>query len=45
MVQTSLLLMKSLKRTEPPISLSVVCSLLPKAIFFAFIRNRDFPFI
>ena len=37
MLQTSLLLMKSLNKTETPIFLSVVCSLLPKAIFFTFI--------
>ena len=29
-VQTSLLLMKSLNKTETPIFLSVVCSLFPK---------------
>ena len=34
MLQTSLLLMKSLSKTETPIFLSVVCSLFPKAIFF-----------
>ena len=33
MLQTSLLLMKSLNKTETPIFLSVVCSLYPKAIF------------
>ena len=33
-VQASLLLMKSLNKTEIPIFLSVVCSLFPKAIFF-----------
>ena len=37
MLQTSLLLMKSLNKTETPIFLSVVCSLFPKAIFFTFI--------
>ena len=37
MLQTSLLLMKSLNKTETPIFLSVVCSLFPKAIFFMFI--------
>ena len=37
MLQTSLLLMKSLNKTETPICLSVVCSLFPKAIFFTFI--------
>ena len=34
MLQTSLLLMKSLTKTETPIFLSLVCSLFPKAIFF-----------
>ena len=34
MLQTSLLLMKSLNKTETPIFLSVVCFLFPKAIFF-----------
>ena len=37
MLQTSLLLMKSLNKTETPIFLSVVCSLFSKAIFFTFI--------
>ena len=37
MLQTLLLLMKSLNKTETPISLSVVCSLFPKAIFLTFI--------
>ena len=37
MLQTSLLLMKSLSKTETPIFLSVVCSLFPKAIFLTFI--------
>ena len=40
MLQTSLLLMKSLNRTETPIFLSVVCSLFPKAIFFTFIVSN-----
>ena len=39
MLQTSLLLMKSLNKTETPIFLSVVCSLFPKAIFLMFIIN------
>ena len=39
MLQTSLLLMKSLNKTETPIFLSAVCSLLPNAIFFMFISN------
>ena len=42
MLQTSLLLMKSLNKTETPIFLSVVCSLFPEAIFltlFYFCRN------
>ena len=34
MFQTSLLLMKSLNKTEAPIFLSVVCSLFPKAIVY-----------
>ena len=38
MLQTSLLLMKSLNKTETPIFLSVVRSLFPKAIFFTFIK-------
>ena len=37
MLQTSLLLMKSLNKTETPTFLSVVCSLFPKAMFFTFI--------
>ena len=37
MLQTSLLLMKSLNKTDTPIFLSVVCSLFPKAIFLTFI--------
>ena len=32
--QTSLLLMKSLNKTETPIFRSVLCSLFPKAIFY-----------
>ena len=36
MLQTSLLLMMSLNKTETPIFISVVCSLFPKAIFFMF---------
>ena len=36
-VAHSLLLMKSLNKTETPIFLSVVCSLFPKAIFLTFI--------
>ena len=39
MLQTSLLLMKSLNKTETPIFLFVVCSLFPKAIFLTFIIN------
>ena len=35
MLQTSLLLMKSLNKTEIPISL--ICSVFPKAIFLTFI--------
>ena len=37
MLQASLLLMKSLNKTETPIFLTVVGSLFPKAIFFMFI--------
>ena len=37
MLQTSLLLMKSLNKTETPIFKSVVCSLFPKAICLTFI--------
>ena len=40
MLQTSLLLMKSLNKTETPIFLSVVCSLFPKAIFLTFIVDK-----
>ena len=40
MLQTSLLLMKSLNKTETPIFLSVVCSLFPKAIFLTFILKK-----
>ena len=36
MLQTSLLLMKSLSKTETPIFLSVVCCLFPKAFFLTF---------
>ena len=38
MLQTSLLLMKSLNKTETPIFLSVLCSLFPKAIFLTIIE-------
>ena len=37
MLQISLLLMKSLNKTETPIYLSVVCSLFPKVICLTFI--------
>ena len=37
MLQTSLLLMKRLYKTETPIFRSVVCSLFPKAIFLTFV--------
>ena len=37
MLQTSLLLMKSLNKTETHIFLSEVCSLFPKAILLTFI--------
>ena len=43
MLQTSLLLMKCLNKTETHIFLSVVCSLFPKAIFFKFIlRGQNY---
>ena len=41
MLQTSLLLMKSLNKTETPIFSSVVRSLFPKAIFLTFILHRS----
>ena len=41
MLQTSLLLMKSLNKTKTPIFLSVVCSLFPKAIFLTFITSLE----
>ena len=40
MLQTSLLLMKSLNKTETPIFLSVLCSLFPKAIVLTFISMK-----
>ena len=40
MLQTSLLLMKSLNKTETSIFLSVVCSLFPKAIVLTYISKR-----
>ena len=40
MLQTSLLLKKSLNKTETPIFLSVVCSLFPEAIFLTFIEEK-----
>ena len=43
MLQTSLLIMKSLNKTETPIFLSVVCSLFPKAIFLTYIFARRNP--
>ena len=39
MLQTSLLLKKSLNKTETPIFLIVVCSLFPKAIFDVYLRG------
>ena len=42
MLQISLLLMKSLNKTETHIFLSVVCSLFPKAIVLSFIFVRLF---
>ena len=42
MLQTSLLLMKSLNKTETPIFLSVVCSLFLKPIFLTFILHINF---
>ena len=41
MLQTSLLLMKSLNKTETPIFLYVVRSLFPKAIFLMFIVTEQ----
>ena len=38
MLQTSLLLVGSLNKTETPIFLSIVCSLFPKAIFLTLIN-------
>ena len=43
MLQTSLLHMKSLNKTETPIFLFVVCSLFPKAIFFTLILQARRP--
>ena len=40
MLQTSLLLMKSLNKIETPIFLSIVCSVFPKAIFLTFIKTN-----
>ena len=40
MLQTSLLLMRNLNKTETPIFLSVVCFLFPKAIFVTFILHE-----
>ena len=39
MMQTSLMLMKSLNKTKTPIFQSVVCSLFPKAIFFSLLQR------
>ena len=41
MLQTSLLLMKSLNKTETPIFLFVVFSLFPKAIFLTYIHTKS----
>ena len=41
MLQTSLLLMKSLNKNETPIFWSVVYSLFPKAIFLTFILEAS----
>ena len=41
MLQTSLLLTKSLNKTETPIFLSVVCSLFPRSILLPFIVIVD----
>ena len=38
-LQTSLLLMKSLNKTDTPIFFSAMCSLFPKAMFFMFINH------
>ena len=45
MLQTSLLLIKGLNKTETLIFLSVVCSLFSKAIFLTFIVINDFKMI
>ena len=45
MMQTSLLLMKSLNRTKTPISYSVVVSLFLKVTFFTFIRKTTCTFV
>ena len=45
MLQTSLVLMKSLNKTETPIFLCVECFLYPKAIFLTFIRKTFSNFI
>ena len=45
MLQTSLLLMKSLNKTKTPVFLSAVCSLFPKAIFLTFISIFAFSLV
>ena len=45
MFQTSLLLMKSLNKTETPFFYSAVCSLFPKAIFLMFIKKGSYHFL
>ena len=40
MLQTSLLLLKSLNKTKTPIFLSVVCSLFPKAFFYVYLPRK-----
>ena len=42
MFPTSLLLMKSLNKTETPVFLSVVCSLFPKAIILTFTVRSNY---
>ena len=41
-LQTSILLMKCLNKTETPIFVSLVCSLFPKAIFDIYYKGKYF---
>ena len=45
MLQTSLLLMKSLNKTETLFFYSAVCSLFPKEIFLMFIKKGSCQFL